>query len=150
MRKTPEDDQEGLRPLPWLLPFFTEVAAEIKWVSANNTLIVKANRILAFCPGSVLGSEVKPYLVGAMAPNSSLCLTILVSIANPRVFHSALHTGSDTGKEYGLHTFPRSILRQLAESTTAKWLAPWALPSQGGLTIPKIFSIRFGAHRDSI
>ena len=75
--------------------------------------MVKTNRTLAFCPRSVLDGVVKPYLVGTIAPNSSLCCSILVSIANPRVFHSALHTGSDTGKEYGLHTFPRSILIQL-------------------------------------
>ncbi len=74
---------------------------------------VKANQTLSFCPGSVLGGKVKPYLVGAMAPGSSLCRTIIISIANPRVFYSALHTGSDTGREYGLHTFPRNILRQL-------------------------------------
>jgi len=80
---------------------------------------VKTDRNLAFCPGSVLDGEVKPYLVGAMAPSSSLCRSILISIANPRVFHSALHTGSDTGKEYGLHTFPRSILIKLEANANA-------------------------------
>jgi len=117
---------------------------------------VKTNRTLAFCPRSVLAGVVKPYLVGTMAPNSALCRSILVSIANPRVFHSALHTGSDTGKEYGLHTFPRAIFRQLEANAEAKWLVPFSLTSAGGTTstttglIPKIFSIRFGAHRDSI
>ncbi len=53
----------------------------------------------------------KPYLVGTMAHNSALCHSILVSIANPRVFHSALHTCLDTGKEYDLYTFPWAILR---------------------------------------
>ena len=77
----------------------------------NNNITVKHNKTLAFCPGLVLGGEVKPYLVGVIAPNSPLCRTLLLSIANPRVFHSALHTGSDTGKEYGLHTFPINILR---------------------------------------
>ncbi len=85
-----------------------------------------------------------------MAPNSTLCRTILISIANPRVFHSALHTGSDTGREYGLHTFPRTILRQLESSITAKRLTSWALPTAGGMAIPKNFSIRFGAHKDAI
>jgi hypothetical protein len=104
----------------------------------------------------VLNGQVKPYLVGTMTPNSPLCRSILVSIANPRVFHSALHTGSDTGKEYGLHTFPRSVLRQLESNTDAKWPVPFSLPRVGGNTstiigaIPKNFSIRFGAHRDSI
>ena len=128
LRKTPEDDQGGHRPLPWLLPSLTERVAEITWVSANNNITIKHNRTLAFCPGSILGGEVKPFLVGAMSPSSSLCRTILLSIANPRVFHSVLHTGSDTGKEYGLHTFPRNILRQLEKSPTAKWLVPFTLP----------------------
>ncbi len=99
---------------------------------------------------------VKPYLVGTMAPNSALCRSILISIANPRVFHSALHTCSDTGKEFGLHTFPRLILRQLEANADAKWLEPLSHTPAGGATstnlgiIPKNFSIRFGAHRDSI
>jgi hypothetical protein len=91
-----------------------------------------------------------------MAPNSGLTRMITNSINNPRVFHLALHTGSDTGKRFGLHTFPRSILRQLEGSPTSKWLVPLALPPSGGTTsdargaLPKNFSIRFGAHRDSI
>jgi len=51
--------------------------------------------------------------MGPTLPSSRLCTFIYVSIANPRVFHLALNTGSDTGKEYGLHTFPRNIIRQL-------------------------------------
>ena len=68
----------------------------------------------------MLAGVVKPCLVGAMAPDSALCRSILVSIANPRVFHSAMHTVSDTGKEYGLHTFPGAILRKLEANTDAK------------------------------
>jgi hypothetical protein len=56
---------------------------------------------------------IQPFLVGPTLPNSHICKGIYVAIANPRVFHLALHTGSDTGKEFGLHTSPRSILRQL-------------------------------------
>ena len=103
-----------------------------------------------------MDGHVRPHLVGAMAPNSPLCRSILVSIADPSVFHSALHICSDTGKELGLHTFPRSILIQLEMNTNAKWLVPFSLPPAGGATIantwaiPKNFSIRFGAHRDSI
>jgi hypothetical protein len=103
-----------------------------------------------------MAGEVKPYLVGAMPPNFCLCRSILIFIANPRVFHLALHTGSDTGKEYGLHTFPRSILRLLEANALAKWLELFPFPLSGGATntntgvIPKNFSIRFNAHRDSI
>ena len=82
----------------------------------------------------MLDGVVTPYLVGAMAPNSALCRSILVSIANPRVFHSALHTGSHTGKEYGLHTFPHAILRQLEANADAKWLVPFTLTQPGATT----------------
>ena len=92
---------------------------------------MKTNCTLAFCLGSVMAGEVKPYLVGAIAPNSCLCRSILISIANPRVFHLALHTGSGTRKEYGLHTFPRCILRQLEANASAKWLEPFPLPPLG-------------------
>jgi len=114
------------------------------------------NRTLAFCPGSVLDGKVKPYLAGAIAPNSHMCHCILVPIANPRVFHSALHTCSNPGKEYGLHTLSRLILRQMETNADAKWLVSFSLSPAGGNTgtitraIPKSFSIRFGAHRDSI
>ncbi len=53
---------------------------------------------MAFCIGPVMDGEVKPYLVGSIAPISGLYCSIFLSIANPRVFHTALHTGSDTGK----------------------------------------------------
>jgi len=102
----------------------------ITWKSGSNELTLKTNRILAFCPGSVMDGPVKPYLVGAMAPNSPMCLSNQVSIAIPRVFRSALHTCSYTGKEYGLHTFPRSILRHLKTNAYAKWLVPFSLPPQ--------------------
>ena len=32
-------------------------------------------------------------------------------IANPRVFHSAIHTGSDSAKEFGLRIFQKSFLQ---------------------------------------
>ena len=95
-------------------------------------------------------------MVGTMASNSPLCRSILVSIANPRVFHLAIHTGLGTEKEYSLHTFPRSILRQLASSDTIIWWEHVCLPPTGGSTrstdgeFPKNFSLCFGAHRDSI
>ena len=61
--------------------------------------MVLTNRTMSFCPWSVLNGVVKPYFAGTMAPNSALCRSILVSIANPRVFHSALHLGSKKKKK---------------------------------------------------
>jgi hypothetical protein len=67
-----------------------------------------------------------------------------------------MHTGSYTGKEYGLHTFPRAIIIQLEANADAKWYVLFFLTPARDATnattgvIPKNFSIRFGAHRDSI
>jgi len=38
-----------------------------------------------------------------------LCQNLILSIANTRVYHSALHSGLDSHKEFGLHTFPKSV-----------------------------------------
>jgi hypothetical protein len=54
--------------------------------------------------------------VGSKEITSPLCTFILVSIANPRVFHNALLMGYDSNKEYGLHTFPKYVLQQLEEA----------------------------------
>ncbi len=87
-------------------------------------------------------------MAGAPLPNSSLCTAIYVSIASPRVFHMALDTGSDTGKEFGLHTFPRTILHQLEASEDATWWESFRLRPTGGMAsssereFPKHFSLR--------
>ena len=44
----------------------------------------------------------------------------------PRVFHLAIHASSDTGKEFVLRTFPRTILRQLEACADATWLNHFA------------------------
>jgi hypothetical protein len=63
-----------------------------------------------------------------------------------------------------MHTFPRAILRQLENNEVATWWESFKLPVPGAPTrpttaepsrpsakeFPKNFSIRFGAHRDSI
>jgi hypothetical protein len=93
---------------------------------------------------------------GTTFPNSRICTCIYVSIANPRVFHLALHIISEIGKEFGLHTFPRTILRQLEECQDATLLKSFRLTpttctfdSSTG-DIPKNFSLRLRAHMYSI
>ena len=76
--------------------------------------------------------------MGPTLPNSRLRTSIYVSIASPRVFHLALHTSSDTGKEYGLHTFTRTILRQLEACTNATWLELYKTPSAKPLWNPEL------------
>jgi len=71
---------------------------------------------------------------------------------------SILHPGSDSSKEFGLHTFPKSVLEQLAAAPGIQWPSPFALPlhppsgaapyvAPARTAIPKNLPIRFGAHR---
>ena len=155
-RQAQEDDDNGTRGLPWLTPSLTPKDKSLRWTSSANTLVVSAYTSLSFCPGSILNGVVQPFLVGPRLPKSHLCKGIYVSIANSRVFHLALHNGSDTGKEYGLHTFPETVLRQLEACQDATWMEAFRLiPTSGTFSagageILKNFSFRFGAHRDFI
>ena len=115
----PIDDNHGTRGPPWITPTPVPQGEGLQWTSASNTLRITANTTLSFCPGSILEGEVQPYFIGPTLPNSNLCTAIYISLANPRVFHMALHTGSDTGKEFGMHTFPRAIVRQLENNEVA-------------------------------
>jgi hypothetical protein len=86
---------------------------------------------------------------------------LFLSIASPRVHHSALHSGSDSHKEFGLHSFPKSVLQQLDVAPGIKLLSPFTLPlrspsgdapeaTHAWTAIPKNFTIMFGAHRASV
>jgi len=156
LNKAPEDDDNGTRGLPWLTPSLTPEGKSIRWTSSANILAVSANTSLSFCPGSILNGVVQPFLVGPTRPNSHLCTGIYVSIASPRVFHVALHTSSDNGKEFELHTFPRTILRHLEACQDATLLESFRLAPTAGTSssstgeIPKNFSLCLGAHKDSI
>ncbi len=77
------------------------------------------------------------------------------------MYHTVLHSGSDFSKEYGLRTFPKSVLHQLATAPGIQWLSPFSLPLHppSGKTqaatptrtaIPKSLTLRFGAHRASV
>ncbi len=66
--------------------------------------------------------------MGSGAKQSYLCHNLFLSIANPRVCHNVLHSGSDSTKEFGLHTFPESVLQQLTAAPKIQWLSPFALP----------------------
>ena len=69
------------------------------------------NKNLAFCPGAIIDGVAQPFVAGTGTINSHVCQSIRVSIANPRVYHSALHSESDSTNEFGLHIFPKSVLR---------------------------------------
>jgi len=156
VNRAPKDDNNGTRDLPWLTPTLTPKGKRIRWTSSANALAVTTNTTLLFCPGSILNCEVQSFLAGPTLPNSRFCTSIYFSIANPWVFHLALHTGSDTGKEFGLHTLPRTILRQLEACEDATWWESFRLlPTMGPTSsstgeIPKHLSLCFGAHTNSI
>jgi hypothetical protein len=59
----------------------------------------------------IFDGSIQSCVVVAGSMNSPFCHSvILFSITNPRVYHSALHTGSDSIKDFGLHIFPKSFL----------------------------------------
>ena len=89
---------------------------------------MRPKKYLSFCPGAIIDGVPQPFVVGLGAKQTHLCNNLLLSIANPRVYHIALHSGSDFSKEYGLHTFPKSALQQLAAAPEMRWLTILTLP----------------------
>ncbi len=113
----------------------------LTWTSSGNTRSITTNKTLAFCPGAIIDGIPQPYIIGTGAIDSPVCQSILISIANPRVFYSALHSGSDTHKEFGLHIFPKSVLRQVETAQGVQWftplsLAPTTTTGTSGATLP--------------
>jgi hypothetical protein len=68
------------------------------------------NKTLSFCPGAIINGIPQSFVVGAGEVTSPLYSSISLSIATPRVFHIALHTSSNSAKDFGLHTFPKSAI----------------------------------------
>ncbi len=77
------------------------------------------------------------------------------------MYNGVLHSGSNSTKEFGLHTFPKSVLQQLAAAPRIQWLSSFALPlhppsevapesAPARSAIPKKMTIRFKAHRASV
>ncbi len=93
-----EDATEGVRPLPWITPSLLEGEDPMPWISSGNTQSIKANKTMSFCPGAIDDGIPKPYVAETGAINSPVCQYIIISIANLRVYHSALHSGSDSNK----------------------------------------------------
>ena len=114
------------------------------------------NTTLSFCPGAITNGTPQPYTVGAGEVKYPLCSSLSLSLACPRVFHNALHTGSNSSRDFGLHTFPKFVLQQLETLQDASCKASFRPPAppQIGATplgpLPKNLSIWFGAHRASI
>ena len=101
-----EDPAEGARPLPWLTPTFFLDGLTMTLRSAGNTKTLGPNKNLSFCPGAIIDGEPQPFVVGSGARHTNLCQNLLFSIANPRVYHNDLHSGSNSLKEFGLQNFP--------------------------------------------
>ena len=152
-----EDATEGARALPWITPTLMNGDGTLTWISSGNTRSITTNKYLSFCPGAISDGVPQPYVVGSGAINPPVCQSIILSIAIPRVYHSAVHSGSDSNKEFCLHIFPKSVLRQLETAPGMKWPTPLQL-SPAATTgapvaqpaLPKNLTIRFGARRSSI
>jgi hypothetical protein len=113
MLHTTDDLSYGLRPLPWLTPSLSHAEGIISWFSSGNVHSIRHNKTVSFCPGGIIDGILQPFVVGAGEITSPLCSSLTLSIACPRVFHSALHTGSNSPKGFGLHTFPKVISNSL-------------------------------------
>ncbi len=129
--------------------------------SAGNVRALRPNRHLSFCPGAIVDGKPQPFVIGAGTIPTHLCQNLLLSIANPRVYHTVLHSRSDSHQEFCLRTFPKSVLQQLATAQGIQWLSPCTLPLRlpsgdtpeatlARTSIPKNLTIRFGAHRASV
>jgi hypothetical protein len=107
-----KDQAEETRPLPWLTPTLVPEGHTLTWTPVGSVRTLRPNKSLSFCPGAIIDGEPQPFVLGSRAKHTHLCQNLLLSIANPRVYQSALHLGSDSHKECCLHTFPKSVLKQ--------------------------------------
>ena len=126
---TPDDPAEGHRPLPWLTPSLTQAEGTLSWTSSYNVRSIRHNKPLSFCPGAIIDGIPQPYVVGAREVTSPLCYSLTLSIACPKVFHNALHTGSNSTRDFGLHTFPKFVFQQLKTAQEASWKNSFRPPS---------------------
>jgi hypothetical protein len=101
-----EDNNEGARPLPWLTPSLIQEGSTLTWISYGNTMTLRPNKNLSFCPGAIIDGVPQPFVLSSGAKQIYLCHNLLLSIANPRMYHIVLHSGSNSAKDFGHHTFP--------------------------------------------
>jgi len=85
-----EDPAEGTRPLPWLSLTLVLEGHTLTWTSAKNVRTLCPTKYLSLCPGAIVNGEPQPFVVESGAMHIHLCLYLLLSIANPRMYHSAL------------------------------------------------------------
>jgi hypothetical protein len=152
LQQSPNDTANGHRPLPWLTPSLVREGGNIVLICSGNVRFVKHNNIISFCPGALIDGNPRPFVMAAGEVTSPMCPSITISIACPKVFHNVLHTGSNSARDFGLHTFPKSVLQHLEVAEDASWMASFRPLAQThfGTTfpapLPKNLSIRFGAH----
>jgi hypothetical protein len=113
LQHSPIDTADGFRPLPWLTPSLANEGENVAWVSSGNMRSIKHNGTLSFCPGAIINGQPQPFVVAAGEVTSQLFASITLSFACPRVFHTALHSGSNSTRDFGLHTFPKFVLQHL-------------------------------------
>ena len=70
----------------------------------------KAQQHSLVLPWAIINGTQQPYVVGAGEVTSPLCSSLTLSIACPKVVHIAFHIGSNSARDFGLHTFPKFVL----------------------------------------
>jgi len=93
---------------------------------------IRRNKTLSFCPGAIIDGIPRPYVVGVGEVTSPLCSSLALSIACPKVFHNAIHTGSNSARDFGLHIFPKFVIQQLETAQDAPRKTFFS-PSSAGL-----------------
>ena len=107
---TPIDPADNHSPLPRLTPLI-HAEGILSCISSGNVRSIRHNTTLSFCPGVIIYGTPQPYVVGAGEVTSPLCSSLALFVACPKVFHIALHTGSNFSRDFGLHTFLKSVLQ---------------------------------------
>jgi hypothetical protein len=87
---------EGARPLPLLSPSLVPEGHTITWTSVGNVRTLRPNKNLSFRPGAIIDGVPQPFEVGAGAIHINFAQNLLLSIVNQRVYHIAIHSGSDS------------------------------------------------------
>ena len=52
-----KDLNESARPLPWLTPSLIPGGITLTWLSATNTMTLRPNKNLSFCPGAIIDGK---------------------------------------------------------------------------------------------
>jgi hypothetical protein len=111
LTKIYEDAAKGAMPRSWITPTLIKKGETISSTSSRKPMTLRRKKNLSFCPGAIIDGTPHPFVVGAGTVNSPVSQNILIFIANSRVYHTTIQSGTGSNKELGLHIFPKSVLQ---------------------------------------